>query len=122
MIEFNNKKYVCYIDLAMDMIRGKWKAVILCHLIVSPKRFLSLQRITCGISQKVLNENLIELEADGIINKTIYQEVPPKVEYSLTNKGMDLAPIISNLEKWSKKHYGAHTKNLKKVPISNYDV
>ncbi len=119
MIEYSNKKYVCYIDLAMDMIRGKWKAVILCHLINSPKRFLSLQRITCGISQKVLNENLIELEADGIINKTVYQEVPPKVEYSLTDKGMDLAPVISSLEKWSKKHYGSLTRNIEKIQLDS---
>lgn len=106
MLKYNNKRYVCHLDLAMDMIRGKWKAVILCQLIDGPKRFLTLQRITCGISQKVLNENLIELESDGLINKEVYPEVPPKVEYSLTEKGRDLAPVISDLENWSKKYYG----------------
>ena len=62
MIDYNGKNYVCRLDFAMDFIRGKWKAVILCHLYKQPKRFLELQRITNGISQKVLNEKLKELE------------------------------------------------------------
>jgi len=105
MLNFKNKKYVCHLDLAMDMIRGKWKAVILCHLKDCPVRFLTLQRITCGISQKVLNDNLIELEADGLIHKTVFPEVPPKVEYTLTDKGQELAPVIAALEDWAIKHY-----------------
>ncbi|WP_430886083.1 winged helix-turn-helix transcriptional regulator [Fusibacter sp. JL216-2] len=105
MLKFNNKKYVCHLDLAMDMIRGKWKAVLLCHLIDGPKRFLCLHRITGGISQKVLNENLLDLESNGLIHKKVYAEIPARVEYSLTDKGMDLAPIILNLQNWSKKYY-----------------
>lgn len=106
MLKYNNKKYVCHLDLAMDMIRGKWKAVLLCHLIDGPKRFLCLQRITGGISQKVLNENLLDLEKSGLINKTVFDEIPARVEYSLTAKGTDLAPIILNLQNWSMKYYG----------------
>ncbi len=80
MIKYNNKKYVCLLDLAMDFIRGKWKAVILCHLLNEPKRFLELQRITNGVSHKVLTEKLKELEEDNLIQKIVYDENPPKVE------------------------------------------
>lgn len=105
MLEYNDKNYVCHLDLGMDLIRGKWKAVILCHLNDGPKRFLELQRITCGVSQKVLNDNLTDLEKDGLILKTIYAEVPPRVEYSLTAMGKELFPVLDLLEKWSVKYF-----------------
>lgn len=105
MLEYNDKNYVCHLDLGMDLIRGKWKAVILCHLNEGPKRFLELQRITCGVSQKVLNDNLTDLEKDGLILKTIYPEVPPRVEYSLTDMGKELFPALDILEKWSVKYF-----------------
>lgn len=105
MIYCNGKKYVCLLDFAMDFIRGKWKAILLCHLYSEPKRFLELQRITKGISQKVLNEKLKELENDELVTKTIYPEIPPKVEYYLTDKGKELTKIIKEIEDWSIKHY-----------------
>lgn len=105
MITHNSKHYVCHMDLAMDLIKGKWKAVILCHLSDGPKRFLELQRITGSVSQKVLNEKLIELEADGIISKTTFPEVPPRVEFTLTDKGEDLYRAIHMLEQWAHKYY-----------------
>jgi DNA-binding HxlR family transcriptional regulator len=105
MIKYKDKNFVCHIDLGMDLIKGKWKAVILCHLNVEPKRFLELQKITCGVSQKVLNEKLTELQNDGLIYKTIYPEVPPKVEYSLTNLGKELFPVLDLLEKWTIKNF-----------------
>lgn len=80
MIIKDGKKYVCKLDLAFEVIRGKWKAVILCHLLDGTKRFLELQRITHGVSHKVLNEKLKELEDDGLIHKKVYTELPPKVE------------------------------------------
>ena len=105
MISYNGKKYVCNIDLGMELIRGKWKAVILCHLNDGPKRFLELQRITCGVSQKVLNEKLRELERDGLIEKIVYAEVPPKVEFLLTQIGKDLFPALNMIQDWSIKYY-----------------
>lgn len=105
MIYHNGKEYVCLLDFAMDLIRGKWKAVLLCHLYNEPKRFLELQKITKGISQKVLNEKLKELENDELISKIVYAEVPPKVEYYLTDKGNELTKIVKEIEGWSKKHY-----------------
>lgn len=108
MLKYNDKKYVCLLDLGFEIIRGKWKVVILCHLIDEPKRFLELQRITCGVSQKVLNEQLRELEEDGLINKIVYPQVPPKVEYCLTEKGAELAPALKLIEDWSRKHYSQY--------------
>ncbi|MEW9095302.1 MAG: helix-turn-helix domain-containing protein [Clostridiaceae bacterium] len=105
MINYNGRHYVCLLDFAMDFIRGKWKAVLLCHLYDEPRRFLELQRMTKGISQKVLNEKLKELENEDLINKQIYPEIPPKVEYYLTEKGRDLTKIIKEIESWSIKYY-----------------
>ena len=105
MIIYDGKKYVCNIDLGMEIIRGKWKAVILCHLNDGPKRFLELQRITGGISQKVLNEKLQELQHHGLITKIVYPQVPPKVEYLLTVIGKDLFPALEMIQDWSIKHF-----------------
>lgn len=105
MLKYKGKNFVCHIDLGMELIRGKWKAVILCHLNEGPKRFLELQRITCGVSQKVLNEKLTELESDGLIIKKIYPEVPPRVEYELTDLGKELFPALEILEKWAIKNF-----------------
>jgi DNA-binding HxlR family transcriptional regulator len=105
LINFKDKSYICPLDLGFEVIRGKWKAVVLCHLCDGPKRFLQLQRITCGVSQKVLNESLKQLENDGLISKHIYPEVPPKVEYSLTEKGAEIVPALKIIEKWSEKHF-----------------
>lgn len=105
MIYCKGKEYICLLDYAMDFIRGKWRAVLLCHLYDEPKRFLELQRITTGISQKVLNENLKELINDELVNKKIYAEIPPKVEYYLTDRGYELTKIIKEIENWSISHY-----------------
>ncbi|GKX67596.1 winged helix-turn-helix transcriptional regulator [Inconstantimicrobium mannanitabidum] len=112
MIKYNNKKYVCLLDLAMDSIRGKWKAVILCHLYDGPKRFLELQRITNGVSHKVLTEKLKELEEDNLLQKIAYDENPPKVEYKLTAMGRELATAIKEIEKWSLKYYSDIVEEL----------
>ena len=104
MLEYKGKKFVCHLDLGMEVLRGKWKAVILCHLTEEPIRFLELQRRVEGISQKVLNEQLKALEKEGMINKKVYPEVPPRVEYFLTKKGADLAPALVIMEEWSKKY------------------
>lgn len=86
MLEYKGKKFVCELDLGFEIIRRKWNAVILCHLNEGPKRFLELQRITHGVSQKVLTEKLRELEDDGLVKRIAYTEVPPRVEYLLTQK------------------------------------
>lgn len=110
LIKYKGKSYICPLDLGFEIIRGKWKAVILCHLSECPKRFMELQRITCGVSKKVLSETLKQHEANEIITKHVYVEVPPRVEYSLTQKGQGLVPALKIIEDWSKNHF---------LPISN---
>ena len=105
MIKFKNKEYVCLLDLAMDFIRGKWKAVLLCHIYDGPKRFLELQRITNGVSHKVLKEKLQELEDDKLIERIAYPEIPPRVEYKLTPLGRDLTTSIKEIENWATKNF-----------------
>lgn len=105
MIKHNGKEYVCPLDFGFDIIKGKWKVVILCHLGDGAKRFLELQRIIHGISQKVLNQQLKSLEQNGLIEKVVYPEVPPRVEYYLTEKGNELYPALKMIEKWASKHY-----------------
>lgn len=105
MIIKDGKKYVCKLDWAFEVIRGKWKAVILCHLLDGTKRFLELQRITHGVSHKVLNEKLKELEDDGLIHKKVYNELPPKVEYYLTSKGREYATILKEIELLGEKYF-----------------
>lgn len=112
MINYNNKKYICLLDFAMDFIRGKWKSLILCHLYDEPKRFLELQRFVQWISHKVLTENLKELEVDELVIKITYAEMPPKVEYYLTEKGKEITKIIKELEIWSKKYYPNKNKTF----------
>ena len=105
MIVYKGKQYVCHLDIGMELISSKWKAVILCHLNDGPKRFLELQRVVSGVSQKVINEKLKELEEDGLIQKTVYAEVPPKVEFSITQVGRELFPALDIIQKWSKKNF-----------------
>jgi DNA-binding HxlR family transcriptional regulator len=105
MISYKDKSYICALDLGFEQIRGKWKAVILCHLDEGPKRFLALQRMTGGISQKVLNESLREMEDEGLIHKQVYPETPPRVEYSLTDKGAKLIPALRIIEAWAREYY-----------------
>ncbi|MBP2033458.1 DNA-binding HxlR family transcriptional regulator [Clostridium algifaecis] len=105
MIEHNNKNYICPLDLGFETIRGKWKSILLLNLYGSSKRFLELKRSAIGVSHKVLTDNLKQLEYDGLINKVVYAQVPPKVEYSLTKKGEELVSALTLIRSWSKKYY-----------------
>lgn len=103
-MKIENKKFVCSLDYGMEFIRGKWKAVIICHLNESPVRFLELQRKLPAISHKVLTEKLRELEIAGIVEKIVYPEIPPKVEYRLTEIGFKLYEVLHQLDIWSKQY------------------
>ena len=91
----------CPIAATIDVIGGKWKPIIIWILIVEPKRFGELHKCIPGITIKVLSRHLKELEADEIIDRKAYPEVPPKVEYSLTEKGRSLTNIMQQLATWS---------------------
>ena len=95
---------VCPIEPALKKIGGKWKGVIVCRLLFGTMRFNELLRSLPGCTQKVLTTQLRELESDGIVDRRFFREVPPRVEYSLTNVGRDLLPMIRASCEWTQKH------------------
>lgn len=91
---------VCPVATTVSLIGSKWKLLIMRNLLVRPWRFNELKRDLDGISQKVLTDSLRSMEADGIITRTVYPEVPPRVEYSLSELGESMRPIIKSMELW----------------------
>lgn len=96
----NNCHYGCSVEAALDVIGNKWKGVILFHLLDGTKRFNELRRLIPSVTQRMLTLQLRELEKDKVINRKVYPEVPPKVEYSLTKLGSTLEPILLALREW----------------------
>ena len=90
----------CPVATAVQLIGNKWKLLILRNLLVRPWRFNELLRDIPGISQKVLRDNLRSLESDGIVTRTVYPEMPPRVEYSLSELGNSMRPTIDALRTW----------------------
>lgn len=97
-------EYRCTVGVTLDIIGGKWKAVILWHLSHKTLRFSQLQRRLPGVTQKMLTQQLRELERHGMVHRQVYAEVPPRVEYSLTDAGTTLKPILSQMCTWGKTH------------------
>lgn len=107
MLKEKNKKQKpspCPVTKTMQVIGGKWKPMILYHLLTGNKRFNELQRLTGGPSARVLTLQLRELEKDRIIKREVYDQIPPRVEYSLTNKGTTLNSILDMMAKWGMEH------------------
>lgn len=94
----------CPVEAALEAIGGKWKGVILHHLQDGTKRFNELRRLIPGITQRMLTKQLRDLENDQIIRRVVYAEVPPKVEYSMTEFGETLSPILVTLKQWGTKY------------------
>ncbi|GAA2463628.1 helix-turn-helix domain-containing protein [Streptomyces macrosporus] len=93
--------YFCGIDAAMDVVAGKWKSLILWELHhYGTRRFAELRRGLPGVSEKMLIQHLREMEEDGLVHREVYREVPPKVEYSLTEHGVSLNAALAPLGKW----------------------
>ncbi|OTN83805.1 hypothetical protein A5819_003624, partial [Enterococcus sp. 7E2_DIV0204] len=84
----------------VDLIGNKWKLLIIRELLTGTKRFNEMNRVIDGISPKVLTQNLRKMEEDGIINRKVFAEIPPKVEYSLSELGDSLRPIINSMSDW----------------------
>ncbi|MBN3491002.1 helix-turn-helix transcriptional regulator [Acholeplasma equirhinis] len=90
----------CSIEKALNMFGEKWKFLIIRELLEGKKRFSELKRNIEAISQKVLTQNLRSLEASGLISRTVYPEIPPRVEYALTDLGFSLKPIMDAIRSW----------------------
>lgn len=94
----------CPVEYTVSIISDKWKVLIIRDLLEKEKRYSELMKSVVGISDKVLAKNLRELEQDGIINRKVYAVIPPKVEYSLTEKGQELKQILKEMEKFGLKY------------------
>ena len=90
----------CPMEGTLDLIGGKWKSVILFRLLGGTLRFGELKRMLCRITQRTLTQQLRELEADGLVSRVVYAQVPLRVDYSLTERGRTLAPVLQALLSW----------------------
>ena len=99
------KPELCKVDEALGILVGKWKPIILLHLITEgTQRFSELKRLMPAITQKMLTKQLRELEDEDIINRVIYPQVPPKVEYSISEYGKSLQPVLAIMHEWGTGH------------------
>ena len=103
-VKVETEKPSCPVERTLDVIGGRWKVLIIRELFQGVRRFNELQRSLHGITQKMLTQQLREMEADGIVHREIYLQVPPKVEYSLTPLGESLKPILEGMHEWGLKH------------------
>ncbi|MFB8441152.1 winged helix-turn-helix transcriptional regulator [Streptomyces niveus] len=109
--------YFCGIDAAMDVVAGKWKPLILWELNnYGTRRFAELRRGLPGVSEKMLIQHLREMEEDGLVHREVYRQVPPKVEYSLTEQGVSLNTALSSLGKWGTERM--RRMGAEKVPVA----
>ena len=108
MDDNNTNTQACPIASSINIFGGKWKPEILYFINLGPRRFNELKRLIPTVTQRMLTQQLRELERDGIVNRKQYMEIPPKVVYSMTDLGKTLIPIFKELEKWTQQ-------NIKKV-------
>ena len=97
-----NQDFHCALDVTMHYIGGKWKAVVLWYLRKDKKRFGELKALIPDITDKMLSIQLKALQEDGIITRTVYAEVPPRVEYEFTEEGRTLIPVVEAIAKWGR--------------------
>ena len=101
--------YRCEIEITLELISGKWKALLLWHLGNHKAiRFNEFRKIIPEITQKILTQQLRSLEEDGLIKRKVYNQVPPMVEYSLSEYGKNLMPILEEMDKWGKDYVAKH--------------
>jgi len=100
----DSKRVHCPVEITLEVLGGKWKTVILWYLGQGTRRFLELQRLIPGITRKMLTQQLRDLERDGTVRRRVYDQVPPKVEYTLSTHGRTLRPVLHELCKWGLKH------------------
>lgn len=102
-IRMRGKEYHCALDVTMSFIGGKWKVVVLWYLRKEKKRFNELKKHIPDITEKMLSLQLKALEEDGIVRRTVYAEVPPRVEYELTEFGQTLIPALEEIARWGRE-------------------
>src|SRR5215470_3286987 len=100
------KSVSCLVETTLGVIGGRWKVLILQQLLDGVKRFNELHRALSGITHKTLTQQLREMEADGIISRKVFPQIPPKVEYSLAPLGRTLRPVLNAMHVWAERHGG----------------
>ncbi|SHJ86261.1 transcriptional regulator, HxlR family [Propionispora hippei DSM 15287] len=118
MLTFRNTEYQCPMELTLELIGGKWKSLILWHLGENILRFSELKKALPKITQKMLTQQLRELEQDGLVKRFVYTQVPPKVEYSLTHAGRTILPILTTMCQWGLDYVAAPDPMKACVPAS----
>lgn len=101
----------CPVATTVQLIGNKWKLLIIRNLLQRPWRFNELQKSLDGISQKVLTDSLRSMEADGILTRTVYAEVPPRVEYALSELGESMRPILESMQAWGENYKAMKGRN-----------
>ncbi len=115
--------YICGTDAALDVVSGKWKGLILWELHDhGVRRFAELRRALPGVSEKMLTQHLREMEADGLVHREVYAEVPPKVEYSLTETGASLNKALGPLGEWGRERLRREGLEVTPVPRDDQPV
>lgn len=109
----------CPVELALKAIGGRWKVLILRELFNGTRRFGELRRALHGITQKMLTQQLREMEQDGLVDRYVYQQVPPKVEYSLTPMGVTLKPVLDSMHEWGNRYLEQNTYLQTKLETSH---
>lgn len=104
--------YRCTVAVTLEVIGGKWKSLILWHLSFKTLRFSQLQRRLAKVTQKMLTQQLRELETDGLVHREVFAEVPPRVEYSLTELGRSVVPILEMMRQWGKDYHQTTTGEI----------
>ena len=94
----------CPAEFTLAMIGGRWKIPIIFHLLDGRKRFTELSRALNGVTQKMLTQQLREMERNGLVERKVFAQVPPKVEYTLTNLGVSLRPVVDAMCRWGDEH------------------
>lgn len=92
----------CDVEATLSVIGGRWKPVLVCHLLAGRKRFGELRRLIPNATERMITLQLRELEADGVIDRHVYAEVPPRVEYEVTDFGRSLKPILTSMQAWGR--------------------
>ena len=98
-----NWKTGCDVEATLSVIGGRWKPILLCHLLSGRKRFGELRRLTPNATERMITLQLRELEADGVVSREVFREVPPKVEYDVTDYGRSLEPILVAMQEWGRE-------------------
>jgi DNA-binding HxlR family transcriptional regulator len=108
----------CPVKATTKILAGKWKVAIVWHLSFGVKRFAEIRDLLPGVSEKVLTEQLRQLDRDGVLHRKVTHTVPPRVDYSLTPAGRDLIPVMQAMCDWGSKHLGIVSTLPRAIPIS----